>query len=177
MGLTTPIGKAAWSYILRSLDYRSLDSLLKKGIPNLRIKRGWMGYKWQKGLHCKLQSIECHSLWSQREKNISRVSSLLTAEEVWDLLEVTHEGTNLVKQSKLQMLTSRFKTLRMKEDEQFINFHTRLQDIVNSMRGLGEEIKDPKIIRKILGHYLRDFIPRSRPLKNAKILTKWNLKS
>lgn len=48
------------------------------------------------------------------------------------------------------MLTSRFETLRMEEDEQFIDFHTRLQDIVNSMRGLGEEIKNPKIIRKIL---------------------------
>lgn len=89
---------------------------------------------------------------------------------------MTHEGTNLVKQSKLQMLTSRFETLRMEEDEQFIDFHTRLQDIVNSRRGLGEEIKDPKIIRKILRSLPERFHSKVTAIKECQDLDRMKLK-
>ncbi len=62
------------------------------------------------------------------------------AKDAWELLEVTHEGTSAVKKSKLQMLTSRFEELKMEEDEQFIDFYTKLQDIVNGKAGLGKPI-------------------------------------
>ncbi|KAL6324570.1 hypothetical protein AAG906_013382 [Vitis piasezkii] len=40
-------------------------------------------------------------------------STCTLAKEAWDILQVTHEGTNAVKVSKLQMLTSRFETIRL----------------------------------------------------------------
>lgn len=88
---------------------------------------------------------------------------------------MTHEGTNLIKQFKLQMHTSRFETLCMEEDEQFIDFHTRLQDIVNSMRGLGEEIKDPKIIRKIFRLLLERFRSKVTVIEECQDLDKMKL--
>ncbi|RVX20532.1 hypothetical protein CK203_002544 [Vitis vinifera] len=36
-----------------------------------------------------------------------RIATCTSAKEAWDILQVTHEGTNAVKVSKLQMLTSR----------------------------------------------------------------------
>lgn len=45
----------------------------------------------------------------------------------------------------------------MEEDEKCIDFHMRFQDIVNLIRGLEEEVKDPKIIRKILRSLLERF--------------------
>ncbi|RVW87746.1 hypothetical protein CK203_044011 [Vitis vinifera] len=42
-----------------------------------------------------------------------RIATCTSAKEAWDILQVTHEGTNAVKVSKLQMLTSRFETIRM----------------------------------------------------------------
>lgn len=36
--------------------------------------------------------------------------------EAWDTLETTHEGTKGVERLKLQMLTSRFEEIKMKED-------------------------------------------------------------
>lgn len=55
-----------------------------------------------------------------------RICNLTTAKEAWDLLQVTHEGTNAVKKSKLQMFTTKFEELKMEEDEQFIDFYTKL---------------------------------------------------
>ena len=61
-----------------------------------------------------------------------RVSSYTTAKEVWDVLQITYEGTKTVKTSRIQMLTTRFEELKMSENESFDSFITNLSEIVNS---------------------------------------------
>ena len=46
-----------------------------------------------------------------------RISHITIAKEVWQILETTYEGTEKVKDTKLQMLTTRFEELKMSEDE------------------------------------------------------------
>ena len=46
-----------------------------------------------------------------------RISHITIAKEVWQILETTYEGTKKVKDTKLQMLTTRFEELKMSEDE------------------------------------------------------------
>ena len=46
------------------------------------------------------------------------------------------------------MLTSQFESLRMKEDEMFDEFRTKLMVIVNEMWSLGEQIPEGKICSK-----------------------------
>jgi hypothetical protein len=70
--------------------------------------------------------------------------------EAQDILEIIHEGTKMVKIFKLQMLTSRFKEIRMLEDESFNEFYEKLNDIVNFRFNLVEKVEDSRIIRKIL---------------------------
>ena len=41
-----------------------------------------------------------------------RIATCTSTKEAWDILQVTHEGTNVTKVSKFQMLTSRFEKLR-----------------------------------------------------------------
>ena len=76
-----------------------------------------------------------------------RITTCTSAKEAWDILQVTHEGTNVVKVSKLQMLTSRFETIRMEAHENFGEFHAKLTDIVNSSFNLGEPIPNSKMVR------------------------------
>lgn len=62
-------------------------------------------------------------LWlfnSQEEFKI--ISMCETTQEAWDTLEATHAGTKIVKNLKLQMLTSRFQEIRMRDDETFDEF-------------------------------------------------------
>ncbi|XXG72823.1 hypothetical protein AAC387_Pa07g1834 [Persea americana] len=79
-----------------------------------------------------------------------RISTWKTAKEAWEVLQTMYEGTNTVKQSKLQRLTKEFETILMEEDETFDQLYAKLNAIVNSVFILGEEIQENKIIKKIL---------------------------
>ena len=48
-----------------------------------------------------------------------RISHITIAKEAWQILETTYEGTKKVKDTKLQMLTTRFEKLKMSKDESF----------------------------------------------------------
>ena len=51
-----------------------------------------------------------------------RISHITVARKAWEILEITYEGMKKVKDTKLQMLTTRFEELRMSEDESFDSF-------------------------------------------------------
>jgi len=53
----------------------------------------------------------------------------------------------LVKSAKLQMLVSEFKMIRMLENETFIEFYDRINDLSNSMINFGKKVSDTKLIK------------------------------
>ena len=59
-----------------------------------------------------------------------RISHVKTAQKAWKILETTYEGTKKVKDTKLQMLTTRFDKVKTSEDESFDSFYGRLNEIV-----------------------------------------------
>ena len=79
-----------------------------------------------------------------------RISHITIAKEAWEILETTYKGTKKVNDTKLQMLTTRFKELKMSEDESFDSFYSKLNEVVVRKFNLGEKTEDSKIVRKIL---------------------------
>ena len=79
-----------------------------------------------------------------------RIFTCKTAKDAWEVLQTVYEGTNTVKQSKLEKLTKEFETIVMEEDETFDQFYAKLNDIVNFVFNLGEEIQENKTVKKIL---------------------------
>ena len=65
-------------------------------------------------------------------------------------METTYEGMKKVKDTKLQMLTTRFEELKMSEDESFDSSYSKLNEVVVSKFNLGENTEDSKIVRNIL---------------------------
>ena len=83
-------------------------------------------------------------------EEFKKISFTEIAKEAWTILQITYEGTKVVKDSKLQRLTTSFEEIKMEEDESFNEFYAKLKDIVNSAFNLGETIPKPKIVRKVL---------------------------
>ena len=79
-----------------------------------------------------------------------RISNIEVAHTAWKILQTVHEGTKAVKINKLQQLTTRFESIRMSDDESFVEFYAKLNDIVNSTYNLGEIYDQLKIVWKIL---------------------------
>ena len=65
-------------------------------------------------------------------------STCESTKEIWDRLEVTHECTNQVKESKINILVYNYELFRMKSDESITDMFTRFTDIINGLKSLGK---------------------------------------
>ena len=99
-----------------------------------------------------------------------RISHVKTAKEAWTILKTTYEGTKKVKDTKLQMLTTRFEEVKMSNDESFNSFYGRLNEIVIAKLNLGEKIKDAKVVRKILKSLPKSFRAKVTTIEESKDL-------
>ena len=65
-------------------------------------------------------------------EEFKRISNVEVIHTVWNILQIVHKGTKVVKINKLQQLTTKFKSIRISDDECFDEFYVKLNDIVNS---------------------------------------------
>jgi hypothetical protein len=72
----------------------------------------------------------------------SKITSVGTSKQAWDILKYSYQGNDRVKTVKLQTLRTQFQTLRMTESENVDQFMTRVMGIVNQIRMTGETIID-----------------------------------
>ena len=84
-------------------------------------------------------------------EEFNKISRLENAKEIWDTLIDMHEGTDSVKESKLDVLQSQLDKFKMKDGEGVTEMYSRLALITNEIASLGsEEMTDKFIIKKIL---------------------------
>ena len=72
------------------------------------------------------------------------------AKEIWILLEITHEGTNQVKESKINLLVHGYELFFMEDNETIVEMITRFTDIINGLEVLGKTYMESKKVMKIL---------------------------
>ena len=85
-------------------------------------------------------------------------------------METTYERIKKVKDTKLQMLTTRFEELRMSDDESFDSFYSKLNEAVIGKFNLGEKTKDSKVVRKILHSLPESFCAKVTAIEESKDL-------
>ncbi|XP_058771038.1 uncharacterized protein LOC131644531 [Vicia villosa] len=114
-----------------------------------------------------------NALFNGIDKNIFRlVHQCELAKDVWDTLKTTHEGTSKVKMSRLQLLTTKFENLRMRDDESIKDFHMNILDIANTSGALGEKMSDEKLVRKILRSLPKRFDMKVTAIEEAQDISK-----
>ena len=52
-------------------------------------------------------------------EEFKKIFSIETDKKAWTILQKTYEGTNVVKDSKIQRLTMSFEEIKMEEDKSF----------------------------------------------------------
>src|ERR1043165_9220007 len=110
-----------------------------------------------------------NALFNGIERNIFRlVHQCELAKDVWDTLKTTHEGTSKVKMSRLQMLTTKFENLKMKEEETIHEFHMNVLEIANTSGALGEKMSEEKLVRKILRSLPKRFAMKVTTIEEAR---------
>ena len=85
-------------------------------------------------------------------------------------MEATYEGTKKVKDTKFQMLTTKFEELKIGDDEPFDSFYGKLNEIVIAKLNLGEKIEDAKVVRKVLRSLPESFRAKVTAIEESKDL-------
>ena len=98
-----------------------------------------------------LNAKAMNALFCTLDKNeFNRVSMWETTFDIWHTLEITHEGMNRVKDSKINFLMHDFELFQIKPSKTIIDMYTRFMDVVNSLKALGKYFSDFELINKIL---------------------------
>nr|XP_016439704.1 PREDICTED: uncharacterized protein LOC107765553 [Nicotiana tabacum] len=79
-----------------------------------------------------------------------KISSCETAKEMWDKLEVTYEGTNKVKETRINLIVRDYELFQMKDGESVEEMFSRFSKILGDLKSLGRPIKSGEQVRKIL---------------------------
>jgi hypothetical protein len=96
---------------------------------------------------------------SPNERN--KVYGLKTAKEIWDGLQLAHQGTPCHREFKIELLTEELGRLAMEEGETPNEMYDRLICIVNEIKGLGsKEMTDSFVVKKMV----RAIAPRNPTL-------------
>ena len=164
------LDKKAWRAADKGWNHPTITG--KDGTTSLKPEEEWSKEEDELALG---NSKALNALFNGIDRNIFRlVHQCELAKEVWDTLKTTHEGTSKVKMSRLQMLTTKFENLRMKEDETIHEFHMNILEIANTSGALGEKMSEEKLVRKILRSLPKRFAMKVTAIEEAQDIS--NLK-
>ncbi|GAV74860.1 LOW QUALITY PROTEIN: zf-CCHC domain-containing protein/DUF4219 domain-containing protein/UBN2 domain-containing protein, partial [Cephalotus follicularis] len=149
--------KAKMTNFIQSLDYNLWD-LIVDG-PNLPTIRNVNGepipkprssyndeYRRRVQMNGKAKHIIICAINSS---DFNRVSYCISAQEMWDRLEVTY-GTNEVKEAKISMLVHDYGMFTMNENEDIKSMFKRFTNIINALQALDKAYSNSEMVSKIL---------------------------
>jgi hypothetical protein len=90
--------------------------------------------------------------------------------EILDKLNNVYEGDSKVKGAKLETYKGKFEHLRMKEGEDIASYFLRVDEIVNTIRGLGQKIENFVNVQKIIRSLLMIFDPKISSLEERQYM-------
>ncbi|XP_071723927.1 uncharacterized protein [Rutidosis leptorrhynchoides] len=130
-----------------SVSERGKETVETSGMTQEEInKRQALDAKAIYSLYCALSPTE-----------YNRISSCVTTKEVWDRLHITYEGTDRVKETRINILLGQYEAFRMKPGESITDMFSRFTDIVNGLENQGQPISDPMKVNKLLRGLSKDW--------------------
>ena len=100
-----------------------------------------------------------------------RISNCKSAKDMWDTLQVTHEGTTDVKRSRINTLTHEYELFRMKTNESIQDMQKRFTHIVNHLASLGRTFQNEDLINKVLRCLSREWQPKVTAITESRDLS------
>ncbi|KAG6496746.1 hypothetical protein ZIOFF_044618 [Zingiber officinale] len=101
----------------------------------------------------------------------NRIMKFPTTKDIWNFLKIEYEGDDKIRGMKALNLMREFERQQMKENEDVKDFSDRLINLANRIRVLGTEMKDDRIVQKILVSLPERFEATIASLENTKDLS------
>ena len=111
-------------------------------------------------LHCAIDRNEFNRVWQCK-----------SAREIWRLLEITLEGTNQVKESRINILVHDYELFSMKDFESIVEMFSRFMVIVNELEALEKTYTEVEKVMKILRSLPNKWETKVTVIQEAKDVT------
>ncbi|GAV74122.1 zf-CCHC domain-containing protein/DUF4219 domain-containing protein/UBN2 domain-containing protein, partial [Cephalotus follicularis] len=150
--------KAKMTIFIQSLDYNLWDLIVDgPNLPTITLENGEVVSK-PRNLYddndrkrVQINTKAKHIIICAINSNdFNRISSCVSAKEMWDRLEVTYKGTNQVKEAKVSMLVHEYEMFTMNENENIKSMFSRFTNIINALQALDKTYSNSEMVRKIL---------------------------
>ncbi|XP_050156228.1 uncharacterized protein LOC126630126 [Malus sylvestris] len=105
---------------------------------------------------------------SLSDKLMKDAKALETSKGAWDILHQEFHGDKQVRSIKLQGLCRDFEYTRMRDDETLSMYLTRLLELVNQMKGYGEDLPRERLVQKLLISLTKEFDPVCYVIEQTK---------
>ena len=90
---------------------------------------------------------------------------------MWDILDVTHEGTTDVKRGRKHALIQEYELFRMQKGESICDVRKRFSHIVNHLMRLGKKFDEEELNIKVLNCLHKTCQPKVTGISKSKDLT------
>ncbi|KAG9444820.1 hypothetical protein H6P81_016160 [Aristolochia fimbriata] len=94
------------------------------------------------------------------DEQFRRISACTTAQEAWKILE---------------MITTQFELMRMREDESILEYEGKIRDIANQSAALGDKIPQNRLVRKVLQSLSSKFKMKRVAIEEYKVIDNMTL--
>ncbi|MQM17884.1 hypothetical protein Taro_050865 [Colocasia esculenta] len=160
--------KTRMEFVLQGLDFQ-LWSIIEEGdLVVLNNRENWTGDDKKKiSLNCKAKCILCCAL---SKKEFNRISACKSTMEMWEKLRITYEGTDKVKETRIDILVAQYERFQMQPGESITQMYSKFTDITNVLAGLGKTYDIGDMVRKILRSLPASWTPKVTTIEEANDL-------
>lgn len=161
------MGNKTWKTIIKGWTHPVVTT--KDGTRSPKSKAYWSKDKDEES-HGNSRAL--NSILNGVDKNVFLLINLFTEDkEAWEILKTAHEGASKVSMSRLQLLTTKFKNMKTKEDETITNVYVCVCDITNNSFSLCEQMYGEKLAKKILRSFPNKFDMKLSTIEEAQYIS------
>ncbi|MQL76298.1 hypothetical protein Taro_008682 [Colocasia esculenta] len=129
--------KTRMEFFLQGYDYRIWSIIEDGDLQISKPKEEWtIEDKNKLSLNNKVKSFMCCALTKQE---FNRVSSCKTTKNMWETIKLTYEGTNKVKETRIDILVTQYEKFQMEPGESISQMYNDFIEIINGLTGLGKK--------------------------------------
>ncbi|CAM8993726.1 unnamed protein product [Rhodiola kirilowii] len=132
------LDERAWKAVLKGWTEPMMNNLTGEPVP--KPKALWTEEEDKASMG---NSKAMNAVFSAVDENVMKlIINCEVAKEAWDILQIAFEGTDKVRNSRMQAVTTRFEEMKMKESETITEYNTRVLEQSNEASALGKPIDE-----------------------------------
>ncbi|CAM8954359.1 unnamed protein product [Rhodiola kirilowii] len=165
------LDERAWKAVLRGWTEPTMNNLTGELVPKPEALLTEDEDKASMG-----NSKAMNAIFSAVNENVMKlIINCEVAKEAWDILQTAFEGTDKVRNSRMQAVTTKFEEMKMKEDENISEYNTRVLELSNEASALGKPIDEERLASKILRSLPPRFAMKVTAIEEMHNITKLKL--